>query len=116
MVIGKIKCSIHLYSSPWLRYVTIEGMYEAINKIHEAQMHTGRRLGYPAIKAQYANITQEHLQIFINCCQHCQTKNKGGTKKGLVVIISSLFLECISRRAAGMYEDLRTGPHHVFRI
>ena len=88
MVIGKIECSVHLYSSPWLRYVTIEGMYEAIDKIHEASMHTGRRLGYPLIKAQYANITQEHLQIFINCCQHCQTKNKGGTKKGLVVMIS----------------------------
>ena len=23
---------------------------------------------------------------------------------------------CIYIRAAGMYEDIRTGPHHVFRI
>lgn len=68
-----------------LRMVTVEGMYDAINKVHEATMHAGRRLTYPILRGQYANITEQHLQLFINCCQHCQTKNSGGVKKGIVV-------------------------------
>ena len=74
-----------------LRIVTVEGMYDAISKVHEATMHAGRRLSYPIIRDQYANITEEHLQLFINCCQHCQTKNSGGVKKGIVVSTGFVF-------------------------
>ena len=57
-----------------LRFVMQEDLYDTIKKVHEALMHPGRNSTYKELKGSYANITQEHTQIFCNCCKHCQIK------------------------------------------
>ena len=68
-------------------YTVIEGMFDTIRKVHEdIKFHGGRISCYDHLKKQFANLTGEHVQIYINCCQHCQIKNSGGSVKKSVVV------------------------------
>ena len=57
-----------------LRFVMQEDLYDTIKKVHEQLLHPGRHSTYKELKESFANITQEHTQIFCNCCKHCQIK------------------------------------------
>ena len=68
-----------------LRFVTYEGLYNAIKEVHEEGMKHGcRDILNKKLQKMYANITVKQMQAFVDCCEVCQVK-KGRMKKGVVV-------------------------------
>ena len=96
-----------------LRFVTYEGLYDAIKEVHEEGMKHGcRDILNKKLQKMYANITVKQMQAFVDCCEVCQVK-KGRMKKG--VVVKPIVTSDVNRRAQVDCIDMQSNPDGDFR-
>ena len=96
-----------------LRYLCNEELFDALHDMHIEKGHGGRDIMKAVVKEKFANVTQEVIMTYLNCCEACSNK-KGKAKKGLVVkpFISE---EALSRMQV-VFIDLQSCPDGNFKF
>ena len=96
-----------------LRFMTYEGLFNAIKEVHEEGMKHGcRDILNKNLQKKYANITVKQMQAFVDCCEVCQVK-KGRMKKG--VVVKPIVTSDVNRRAQVDCIDMQSNPDGDFR-
>ena len=96
-----------------LRYMTFEGLFDAIKEVHEDGMKHGcRDILNKKLQKMYANITVKQMQAFVDCCEVCQVK-KGRMKKG--VVVKPIVTSDVNRRAQVDCIDMQSNPDGEYK-
>jgi len=82
---GKIYERLVKPGSRQLKYITFEGLFDAISEAHKPGLkHAGRDKTHVELQRMYANISQDKVMAYIESCEVCSVK-KQRIKKGIVV-------------------------------
>ena len=96
-----------------LRFMTYEGLFDAIKEVHEDRMKHGcRDILNKKLQKMYANITVKQMQAYVDCCEVCQVK-KGRMKKG--VVVKPIVTSDVNRRAQVDCIDMQSNPDGEYR-
>ena len=87
-------------------------MFEILLEHHQKCGHGKRDIMYAEMKDLYANITKNHIQALVDCCEQCQ-KNKVRPKKGIVV--KPIITDEMNKRCQIDIIDLQAEPDGPFK-
>jgi len=67
-----------------LRFITTGEVFDAIHETHLLKGHGGRDITRNGLAVEYANVTRDQIQLYLDMCETCQLK-KSKVQKSVVV-------------------------------